>query len=152
MQLRHQFYKQTDHLIGAKNNEWHTRMKKRILSFKHAFRGIRMVVSSEQNMRIHLIFVVLVIIFGLLLNISRMEWMLCLLAFGLVIGAEMMNTAIESIVDLVSPDHHVLAGRAKDIAAGAVLVTAIAAALTGLYIFIPKGLYWLKVFWIHFFA
>jgi diacylglycerol kinase len=126
-------------------------MKKRILSFKHAFRGISMVLKSEQNMRIHLIFVLLVIFFGLLFSISRVEWMVCFLAFGMVISAEMLNTAIETIVDLVSPDHHVLAGRAKDIAAGAVLVSSIFAALSGLYIFVPKGILWLKAIYSHLF-
>jgi diacylglycerol kinase len=114
-------------------------MKKRIESFKHAIRGIRMVLSTEKNMQIHLIFVILVVFFGLLFSISRLEWMICLLAFGLVMGAEMLNTAIETVVDLVSPEYHQLAGKAKDIAAGAVLVASVFAAIAGLIIFVPRG-------------
>jgi diacylglycerol kinase len=122
-------------------------MKQRLQSFKHAIRGIRMVLKSERNMQIHLIFVLLVTVFGFLFNISPVEWMFCLLAFGLVMGAEMMNTAVEAIVDLVSPDYHPLAGRAKDIAAGAVLITAIAAAITGLIIFVPKAISHISSLW-----
>jgi len=125
-------------------------MNKRLLSFKHAIRGIRMVLKSEKNMQIHLIFVFLVVFFGLLLCISPVEWMFCLLAFGLVMGAEMMNTAVESIVDLVSPEYHELAGRAKDVAAGAVLITAIFAAATGLIIFVPKGIQLVTTLWAYF--
>jgi diacylglycerol kinase len=120
------------------------------MSFKHAIRGIRMVLSSEKNMQIHLIFVVLVVFFGLLLCISAVEWMVCLLAFGLVMGAEMMNTAVENIVDLISPEHHELAGKAKDIAAGAVLITAVFAALAGLLIFVPKGIQLVATLWAYF--
>lgn len=93
---------------------------------------------TERNMRIHLTFTVLVIIFGWILRISNTEWLLCLLCFGLVFTAEMVNTAIENIVDLVSPQQNKLAGKAKDIAAGAVLVSAIISACVGLIIFIPK--------------
>ena len=113
-------------------------MKRRIHSFKHAIRGIRMVIKSEKNMQIHLVVAVLVVLAGWFLNITTTEWMLCLLCFGLVFGAEMVNTSIENIVDLVSPKKHELAGRAKDMAAGAVLISALFAAGVGLIIFIPK--------------
>ena len=113
-------------------------MKKRIQSFGHAFRGIRSVFGSEINMMIHIAVAVLVVIFGFYLQISLTEWLVCILCFGLVISAEMFNSSIETLVDLVSPDHHPLAGKAKDIAAGAVLVAAIFAAIVGLLIFIPK--------------
>ena len=99
-----------------------------------------MVFKSERNMRIHLIVAALVVLFGLLFCISAVEWIICLLCMGLVFGAELINTSIENIVDLVSPDHHPLAGKAKDIAAGAVLMTAIISVITGLIIFIPKFL------------
>lgn len=122
-------------------------MRKRIESFKHAIRGIRMVFSSEKNMQIHLIFVILVVFFGLLFCISPVEWMMCLLAFGLVMGAEMLNTAVETIVDLVSPEYHELAGKAKDIAAGAVLLSSIFAAIVGLIIFVPRGVMLLQTLW-----
>ncbi|MEA4982506.1 MAG: diacylglycerol kinase family protein [Paludibacter sp.] len=120
-------------------------MKRRIHSFKNAFRGIRMVISSEKNMQIHLIVALLVVVAGLFFTISLTEWMLCLLCFGLVIGAEIMNTAIENLVDLASPQKHVLAGKAKDMAAGAVLVCSIFAAIVGLIIFLPKVWMLIKV-------
>lgn len=113
-------------------------MKRLFNSFKNAFKGIKLVFLSEKNMHIHLIIAVLVVIFGWILHINLFEWLLCLLCFALVITAEMINTAIENIVDLVSPECHDLAGKAKDIAAGAVLITAIIAASIGLIIFLPK--------------
>ncbi|MDD2284863.1 MAG: diacylglycerol kinase family protein [Paludibacter sp.] len=113
-------------------------MKSRIHSFKNAIRGIRMVIRSEKNMQIHLVIAALVVIAGWFFSISTTEWLMCLLCFGLVLGAEIINTAIENLVDLVSPNKHELAGKAKDIAAGAVLVSAIIAACVGLIIFTPK--------------
>ena len=113
-------------------------MKKRVKSFGFAGRGIRSVFETEVNMKIHLTVALLVIIFGFILQINITEWMLCLLCFGLVVGTEMMNTAIENLVDLVSPHQHPLAGATKDIAAGAVLINAIISAIVGLLIFVPK--------------
>ncbi|MEI8085710.1 MAG: diacylglycerol kinase family protein [Paludibacter sp.] len=113
-------------------------MNKTIKSFGYAGQGIRSVFQSELNMKIHLMVGILVIICGFIFNISLIEWMLCLLCFGLVIGMEMMNTAIEKLVDLVSPNHHPVAGKVKDIAAGAVLICAIISVIIGLIIFLPK--------------
>lgn len=113
-------------------------MKKRIQSFGYAGRGIRQVISGEANMKIHLAVAVLVVMAGFFFQISAAEWIACVFCFGLVFTAEMINTAIESIVDLVSPARHELAGKAKDVAAGAVLISAIAAAIVGLIIFLPK--------------
>jgi diacylglycerol kinase len=113
-------------------------MRKRIQSFGYAGRGIKLVFSSEANMKIHIIVAVLVVICGFFFQISIYEWIVCLLCIGLVFGAEMINTAIENVVDLVSPEHHELAGKAKDIAAGAVLIAAIISLIIGLLIFIPK--------------
>lgn len=115
-------------------------MKKRIRSFGYASKGIQKVFGSEPNMRIHITMAILVTICGFSFSISHTEWMFCVLSFGLVIGAEMINTAIENIVDLVSPEKNKLAGYAKDIAAGAVLICAIASVIVGLIIFVPKVL------------
>lgn len=109
-------------------------------SFKYAWKGICSAVKSERNMHIHLIFVAAVVICGFVFHISKTEWLACIGCFGLVLAAEMMNTAIETIVNLVSPERHPLAGKAKDIAAGAVLIAAIASAIVGLIIFVPKGI------------
>ncbi len=112
--------------------------KKLINSFKYAFKGIVSSIKSERNMKIHFTMMILVIIAGILLNISMWEWITCFILFGLVISLEMVNTAIETVVDIVSPKYNFQAGQAKDIAAGAVLVNAIAAVIVGLLIFLPK--------------
>lgn len=112
--------------------------KKQIRSFGYAWRGIRSCVGREQNLGTHLVAAVLVIAVGLALGLSRMEWVAVVLCIGIVIAAELINSAIERLVDLVSPGHHPVAGQVKDIAAGAVLVCAIAAAAVGLIIFVPK--------------
>ena len=113
-------------------------MRKRIQSFGYAIKGIRYVFGTEINMRIHITISVLVIICGIAFAISLTEWIFCLFCIGLVVAAEMLNTAIENVVDLASPEQHPLAGKAKDIAAGAVLICAIISVIIGLLIFIPK--------------
>jgi diacylglycerol kinase len=89
-------------------------------------------------MKIHCLAAALVVIAGVLLGISKEEWIACLLLFGLVMSLELVNTAVESIVDLVTTDRKPLAKKAKDTAAGAVLIAAIFAAVIGLLIFVPK--------------
>ena len=113
-------------------------MKKRIQSFGYAGRGVWLAISTEANMKIHLAVAVLVVMAGFFFQISATEWMACLLCFGLVFTTEMINTAIENVVDLASPNRHELARNAKDVAAGAVLISAIISAIVGLLIFIPK--------------
>lgn len=111
--------------------------KKQIRSFGYAWKGVRSCVGKEQNLSFHLIATVVVIVAGFCLGISRTEWMIILLCIGVVISAELFNTAIERLVDLVSPQQHPIAGQVKDIAAAAVLVCAVAAAIIGLIIFVP---------------
>lgn len=111
--------------------------KKQLRSFGYAWKGIRCCVGKEQNLSFHLIATVLVVIAGWQLDITRTEWAILLLCIGMVIAAELFNTAIEKLVDLVSPGRHPLAGQVKDIAAGAVLVCAATAAMVGLIIFVP---------------
>lgn len=118
--------------------EGYMKNKKLINSFKYAFKGIVSSIKSERNMKIHFTMMILAIIAGILLNISMWEWITCFILFGLVISLEMVNTAIEIVVDIVSPKYNFQAGRAKDIAAGAVLVNAIVAVIVGLLIFLPK--------------
>ncbi len=113
-------------------------LKKRIKSFGYAVRGIRIVFGTETNMKIHLSIAILVLIAGFTFDISVTEWIFCLLCIGLVFSMEMVNTAIENLVDLVSPNHHPLAGKTKDIAAGAVLICAISSVIVGLLVFAPK--------------
>lgn len=119
-------------------------MKKRLKSFSFALKGIKSAFSTEPNMKIHGIIALLVVIFGILFQISINEWLLCLLCFGLVFGLELINTSLENIVDLVSPEIHPTAGKIKDLAAGAVLISALFSAVIGLIIFIPKIWEWLS--------
>ena len=111
--------------------------KKQLRSFRYAWQGIRQCVGREQNLSFHLITTVLVIGAGFAFGITRGEWTAICLCIGMVIGAELFNTAIERLVDLVSPRRNPLAGQVKDIAAGAVLVCALAAIAVGLIIFVP---------------
>ncbi len=112
--------------------------KNRIKSFGFAFKGIKTLVQTQENAQIHLFAIVLVTIVGFLLKIDKTEWSIVIIAFAMVLAAEAFNTAIEFVVDLVSPDYHPLAGKAKDVAAAAVLITAMGAVLTGSIIFFPK--------------
>ena len=111
--------------------------KKQLRSFGYAWQGIRSCAGKEQNLSFHLIAMAAVTLAGFVLGITRTEWTVVILCFGVVIAAELFNTAIERLVDLVSPERHPIAGQVKDIAAGAVLVCAVAAAIIGLIIFIP---------------
>jgi len=113
-------------------------MNKILAGFIFAGKGIRTAFISERNLKIQTCFVVLVILSGWVLHISIIEWLICFLCFGLVIGAELMNTSVEKLVDLASPQFHPLAEKVKDIAAGAVLFNSVIAAIIGLIIFLPK--------------
>ena len=110
--------------------------KKQIRSFGYAWKGLRQCIGKEQNLSFHLITTIIVIGAGILFDITRTEWMIIILCIGMVVAAELFNTAIERLVDLVSPERHPIAGQVKDIAAGAVLVCAVAAAIIGGIIFI----------------
>ena len=108
-------------------------------SFRHAIDGIGSVIRRERNMKIHLTVAGLVVIAGFLFRISMAEWLVCLVFFGLVMGLELMNTALECAIDLVTEDKKPLAKLAKDAAAGGVLIAAVFAAVSGLMIFVPKA-------------
>ncbi|MGN0204907.1 MAG: diacylglycerol kinase family protein [Coprococcus sp.] len=107
-------------------------------SFGYAFEGIFTCIRKERNMKIHCIFMIMVIIAGMVLDLSVTEWCICLILFGLVTALELVNTAVEAVVDLVTEERKPLAKTAKDTAAGAVLIAAIMAAIIGCIIFIPK--------------
>lgn len=114
------------------------RIKKRLKSFYYAGKGIITLFRSEPNAQIHLVLMTAAIILGFSFQIPCMEWLILLLTFAMVLAAEGFNTAIEFLTDLVSPDYHELAGKTKDVAAGAVLITAIVAAIIGCIIFLPR--------------
>lgn len=110
-------------------------LKSRLQSFVDAFAGIGALVRSEQNARIHAVATVAVVAGGLAFGIDRLEWLAVVLAIGLVWTAEGLNTAFEAICDVVSPDHHPEVGRAKDVAAGSVLMAALCATVVGVLVF-----------------
>ena len=107
-------------------------------SFGYAFQGISNTIRTERNIKIHCTVALLVTIFGIWLQISKTEWMICFILFGLILALELMNTAVEATVDLCTEDRRPLAKKAKDAAAGAGLIAAIFAAGIGLMIFIPR--------------
>ncbi|HMM20208.1 MAG TPA: diacylglycerol kinase family protein [Selenomonadales bacterium] len=106
-------------------------------SFRHAWNGIRRCFAAERNMKIHFAAAILAITLAWRLGFSRTELAVVLLAVAAVLVAELFNTALEAIVDLMSPEIHPLAGLAKDIAAGAVLLTAVTAVLIACLLYIP---------------
>ena len=113
--------------------------KKRLLnSFKYAFEGIISALKSEQNLKIHIAIMILVIIFGIILKINKIEWIICIILFGFVISLELVNTAIENTVDLITMEKNPKAKIAKDVSAAAVLIAAITSIIIGLIIFMPK--------------
>ncbi|MCF2592500.1 diacylglycerol kinase family protein [Bacteroides caecigallinarum] len=113
-------------------------LRKRLRSFKFAFNGIKQLIEKEHNAWIHCFATVCVIIAGFVFGISKTEWIAVVFAIGTVLAAEAVNSSIEAIADLVSPGYNEAIKRTKDLAAGAVLILAIAAAIVGLIIFVPK--------------
>lgn len=104
-------------------------------SFSYAFRGLESCIQSERNMRIHIVVSFFVLLFAPFYHFSKAEFCLLCLAIGSVICAEMLNTAIEEIVDMIAKSYSGHAKRAKDIAAGGVFVTAFFAAIVGIVLF-----------------
>lgn len=113
-------------------------MKRLIRSFGFAFKGLQYATASQLNFRIHLVACIVVIGLGFALQISVDEWQWIMLSITLVLVTELLNTAIETLTDLVSPTYNIKAGHVKDVSAGAVVVAAVFAFITGLIIFIPK--------------
>ncbi len=110
-----------------------------IRSFGYALRGIATAYAKGQvNIKIHTCIAIVAIALSILLSISAFEWICVVLCIGIVIAAEMTNSAIETLVDLVSPEWNEKAGVVKDIAAGAVLVLATMSVVVGAIIFLPK--------------
>lgn len=106
-------------------------------SFRYALEGLAYVVRAERNARVHLAVSGVVVALGAWLRLSRLEWAFIVLAIALVFAGEMLNTVVELVIDIASPDPNSLAKHAKDVAAGAILIAAIAAAATGLIILGP---------------
>lgn len=117
---------------------------KLIKSFTYAWAGITSCFKSESNFRIHLIAAVAAIIFAMLLNIAATEWIAICFCIALVLVMEMMNTAIEKLCDMVHVEQHPVIKKVKDIAAGAVLISAVFSLITAAIIFLPKIIMYFK--------
>lgn len=115
------------------------RGKKRLInSFKYAFEGLKYAFIYEQNLTVHILATIIVIVLGFLFKISIFEWLVIFLIIGLVIATELINTSIEATIDLVTDEINPLAKIAKDTAAAAVLIFGLTALIAGALIFIPK--------------
>jgi len=108
-----------------------------IAGFGHAFEGLWYALRTQRNMRVHVLIALLAIGLGIILRISTVEFALVFVAITGVFIAEMFNTVIELCVDLASPDYHPLAKIAKDVSAGAVLLSAMLSIVIGLFVFVP---------------
>ncbi len=109
----------------------------RARGFVYAWRGLMHLIATQHNARIHLAATAGVIAAGVLVGLERWEWAWLILAIGLVLAAEAMNTALETLADALSPEFNAGVGRAKDVAAAAVLILALTAALIGALVFLP---------------
>ncbi|WP_251574706.1 diacylglycerol kinase family protein [Limosilactobacillus agrestimuris] len=110
-----------------------------IQAMRHALEGIFDVISQERNMRYHIAVATIVVILGFVLHVDRLEWLWLLLAILVVFSAEFLNTVTEAVTDLLGEHHYdINVKKAKDVAAGGVLITAIFAVLVGLIIFLPR--------------
>ena len=112
---------------------WHQRSLRK--AFVHAFAGVAHAVRNQRNLRIHLLAAALAIAASVLLRLTALEWAIILIVIVLVVASELINTAIESIVDLASPDFHPLAKIAKDLGAAVVLIFAFLALIVGCLVF-----------------
>ncbi len=112
--------------------------RKRLKSFSYAFNGLRVLFREEHNSRIHLFFTVIVLIFVLLIRFTMAEYALLAFAVGIVFAAELFNSAIENLADHLAPERHENIKKVKDLAAAAVLVSALTALIIGCIILVPK--------------
>lgn len=112
----------------------------RLKSVGFSIKGAYKLITTEHSVMVQSSIAVVMIIAGFILHISREEWMMQILAFGLVLGIESLNTAVEKVADFIHPEFHEKIGFIKDIAAGAVMFAAVAAIAVGLLIYVPKFL------------
>lgn len=113
-------------------------LRDRLRSFTYAFSGLKILLKTQHNAWIHLVVTGVVLAVGALLRISALEWCVLTLAMASVWITETLNTAIEFLTDLVSPEFHPIAGQVKDLAAAAVLISAMGAAIVGVIVFLPR--------------
>jgi len=121
--------------IGSPSRARRIDVRRTLYSFRHAGRGFAWAFSSQANVRVHLVAAAVVLVAALVLRFSSIEFVGLVLCFAIVIAAELFNTALEVLIDYAWPEHHPMIGRAKDVAAAAVLVAAIGAAVVGVLLF-----------------
>ncbi len=119
-------------------------MRTTLQSFKYAGAGIKKALRSERNFRIQLVGAVLALGMSALLGITAMQWVVIVLLIGLVLSLELLNTALETLVDMITLDHDPMAERVKDVSAAAVLIFSIVASIIGIIIFAPYLWDWIK--------
>ncbi|MBQ6713854.1 MAG: diacylglycerol kinase family protein [Selenomonadales bacterium] len=118
-------------------------------SFRYAARGIITAYREERQMKVHTAAAVMAVVCGIVADLSRAEWAILALTIAMVITLELVNTAVERVVDMVTEDYHPLAEKAKDIAAGAVLAGAITSVIVGICLFGTRVIEWMGGFlWI----
>lgn len=121
--------------IGSPGRARRIDLRRTLYSFRHAGRGFAWALSSQANLRVHAVVAVAVLVGALLLRFSAIEFVALVLCFALVIASELFNTTLEVLIDYAWPERHPMIGRAKDVAAAAVLVAAAGAAIVGLVLF-----------------
>jgi Diacylglycerol kinase len=109
-----------------------------VKSFKYAFQGLKTAYQSEPNLKIHVFFAISALIMAFFLRVSTLEWLLLAFTIFYVISFELLNTVLESLVDLVSPEMSPIAKIAKDVSAACVLLGAFMSVIVGIVIFLPK--------------
>jgi diacylglycerol kinase len=128
----------SEHERSERSESAKMRSRNRLASFRYAFAGLAYVLRTQRNMWIHAVIAIGVVVLGLWLGLSLVEWALLVLTIALVFTAETANTIVETTIDLITQEHHPLAKVAKDVAAGAVLLSAMAAVVIGLLILGPR--------------
>lgn len=113
-------------------------VRKRIVSFKYALNGLRILFSEEHNARIHAAVTIFVVTMGILFSISSVEWMILCILTGMVFSLEIINSAIENLCDYISPEWNNMIKKIKDLMAAAVFITTVISVVCGTIIFLPK--------------
>jgi diacylglycerol kinase (ATP) len=128
--------------IGSPGRARRVDLRRTLYSFRHAGRGFSWAISSQANLRVHLAAAAVVLIAAVLLRFSSIEFVALVLCFALVVAAELFNTTLEVLIDYAWPEHHPMIGRAKDVAAAAVLVAAIGTAVVGAILIARHLFHW----------
>lgn len=113
----------------------------RVKSFKYTFKGFWILITTENSIIAQVIIGILITILGFVFKLSATEWMFQIIALGLILVAESLNTGIEKIADFIHPDYHKEIGKIKDISAGASFFAVLTAVIIGLIIYLPKFIY-----------